>query len=351
MDSPDTSTQIPSRVPSTIEIAGLVAAVVPFAVSMASTTMSTTNGEVTSFTYRDPIAIGGGIVAAACGLIALTMLGKTESSKRGLRILIALVLVGGGVFQALRGFGIVGIEKPETSTTSRSVTADYIPPTTEPPAPDMNGAVEATKKIVELWAANKIGEVYELAQPSARTDFDKFDVQLVYDTFTASFGPIQKLGDLEVKSDGDLIRVEGPLVFEKIELSIQVELVREGGQLRWRRLTIPISESQRKAPVDAEGDAYARAAAEAILAKKFDASTFHPRLVDRTPPNIVELLEGKLDELGTIKTIGDPVVRECKEARCVSFPITGSKKNARFDVDLVYVARVWRVIGWNLSDP
>src|SRR5664279_622004 len=54
-------------------IAGAVVGAIPWFVSFSSSSSSTVNGHVTSFVYRDWIAVGCGVVAALLGVIAAWM--------------------------------------------------------------------------------------------------------------------------------------------------------------------------------------------------------------------------------------------------------------------------------------
>jgi hypothetical protein len=344
MDDPSLSLR---PFPSFIEIFGIVACIVPFVISMSSSTSHTVNGQVTSFTYRDPIAIAGGIVGAVCGLIAAaTLLRKTVPAKRMMRVLLCLALVGGGAFQTLRGFGIVGVGKPDISeSTSFTIT--------ETPAPETSGktddAIPATEKIVALWGNNQLKELYESGQAEVRANLDVFDLQFVHDTMAESFGKLVRAVDLTVKTDGDEIKVEGEAVFEKEQLILKVIFVRVDGALQWRGLTIDIPKPLQREPQPADGDAFARKVLDQLLAANPDPALYHPRLVDKTPADIGEKLAALAKDLGPIKKIDPPVEVECKETRCLTFAITAKKKKAKFDIELRYMARSWRVMSWNIE--
>jgi hypothetical protein len=338
------------RVPSTIEIVGIIAGAIPFAVSMASSRVEWEEGQITSFVYRDPVAIGGGIVAVICGVLAAaTLIRRTEPAKKALRTVLCLGLVGLGVFQVLRGFGVAGIDKPDKpATTSVPVSPTPVapPPTAEPV--DEVGARTAVKQLASLWSANKVGELFELSQPSAR-NFDVFDLQVVYDTITGGFGTLKSTGTLEVKGENGVIHVTGPARFEKDELVVKVTLVREGETLLWRGLTFDIPPALRKEAVPADADALARKAVDSLLANKFEKHLYHPRLVDRMNADVEQQLTGLLAKLGTIKKVGQPVEKKCDEARCLVYDIVGSRGTATFDVALEYYVRAWRVISWNIT--
>lgn len=82
----------------------------PFFINYTQSSSSRVNGVVTSASFIDYIAVAGGSVAVLFGIISLALLGKTAPTKKGLRAALAggLLLLLLGVFQLLRGFGIVG---------------------------------------------------------------------------------------------------------------------------------------------------------------------------------------------------------------------------------------------------
>jgi len=94
-----------------VALVGLGAAALPFLASVSRTT--SIDGEVT---YRDWIAIGGGAIAAACGVIALVL--ALRPRKGATLGLAALAVVGGGL-QLARGFGAFGAPDMESSSTMR----------------------------------------------------------------------------------------------------------------------------------------------------------------------------------------------------------------------------------------
>lgn len=340
---------MPARVPSALEIAGLVACAAPFVISFSSSSSQTVNGVVTAFEYRDPIAIAGGIVGGACGLVSLaTSLKKTAPSQRAIRVVLCLALVGLGVFQTLRGFGVVGVDKPVVSERMPIAMPHEAPP--EKPATKLDDAEPLAQRLVGLWRDSKMTELFDLAQDQSGDSFDRFDLQFIRDTFEESFGKLQRAGELATTTEGDLIRVEGPLVYEKTALTMKLVLVRVGGELRWRGLDLVIPPEHRREPSDADAMALARAILDDVLANKLRPEVFHPRLNDRTPPDIAEKIEPALAGLGPVKSIGKPQARAtCEVTRCYAFEVVAKKKKATFTVDLLYSAHAWRVTAWNLA--
>ncbi len=97
------------RFPSTVEIAGLAAALVPFVCKFTSSSKKTVNGRVVEQSSTDFVAIVLGLVAIGIGLyIATTLLPQTDSSDRMKRLaVIAVILVVGAYQLAGRGLGLV----------------------------------------------------------------------------------------------------------------------------------------------------------------------------------------------------------------------------------------------------
>jgi len=78
-------------------IAGAVCGLVPFVLSMSRAQIVTVNG-VTSGTYRDWVALGGGAGAILFALVC-------AATPRTSRVLVVLGLLGLGLVQILRGLG------------------------------------------------------------------------------------------------------------------------------------------------------------------------------------------------------------------------------------------------------
>jgi hypothetical protein len=88
----------------TFAVAGLVAGLVPFVLSTSSSHTVTVNGVVTTASYRDMVAIVGGVVAIVCSLIALVATRKSQIGSRYAFPAVVLVL---GAYQLARGFGML----------------------------------------------------------------------------------------------------------------------------------------------------------------------------------------------------------------------------------------------------
>ena len=119
----------------TYSIIGGVAGAIPFFVHVSSSSSTTVNGQVTSFVYRDWVAVGCGVVAVLFGLVTLVAARKEELQRSLAFAAGAGVLLLGGL-QIARGFGV--FEQPETRPeTSMPTTMQMEPPPVVPkPAPD-----------------------------------------------------------------------------------------------------------------------------------------------------------------------------------------------------------------------
>ena len=116
--------------------AGVVAAI-PFAIHMSSSSSTTVNGHVTSFVYRDWIAVGCGVVAIALGLIALGAARK-EQLQRALAFAagIGVLLLGGA--QIARGFGVFADPGKSADSSSSVSIVDHEAKTPGQPKGDPN---------------------------------------------------------------------------------------------------------------------------------------------------------------------------------------------------------------------
>ena len=96
-----------TKVMSTFSIIGLVAGIVPFFLSFHSSTSQSINGEVLHSTYVDYVAVPGGALALLMGVVALVDGLRNQAAGKGIRAGIAVAIAGLGIFQLLRGFGVV----------------------------------------------------------------------------------------------------------------------------------------------------------------------------------------------------------------------------------------------------
>ena len=94
-----------SSASKTWTVLGLIAGLLPFMISMSSSSSTTVNGHITSFAYRDNIALAGGAVALLCGVLA-AISERKPSDVRTKRLLFAMAIIALGGFQIVRGFGV-----------------------------------------------------------------------------------------------------------------------------------------------------------------------------------------------------------------------------------------------------
>ena len=96
------------KVPGAPEYIGGAAGALPFFAHYSQSSSTTVNGVVTTASFIDYIAVGGGAVAVLFGLVSLAFVGKTAPTKKGLRLGLAAGLLLLGAFQLVRGFGLIG---------------------------------------------------------------------------------------------------------------------------------------------------------------------------------------------------------------------------------------------------
>ncbi len=107
--------------------AGAIVGAVPFGLSMATVSSSTVNGEVTSFVYRDWIAVVCGVIALVLGVVTLWM-SRSEKLRRGLAIGAGIGVLALGGLQIARGFGVFATPPSDHSFVSApSVTVEPPP--------------------------------------------------------------------------------------------------------------------------------------------------------------------------------------------------------------------------------
>lgn len=101
----------PTRNPRGFFKAGLIAGLLPFVVQLSSSRVVIENGVVDA-TYRDYVAITGGVIALLCGVFAL-------AGARRAQVVGALVVLALGGLQLARGFGVGARPELPSSHTTR----------------------------------------------------------------------------------------------------------------------------------------------------------------------------------------------------------------------------------------
>ena len=153
----------------TFAIAGGVVGAIPFAVHFANTSSTTVNGEVTSFVYRDWVAVACGVVAIMLGVIA-TAMARNEQLQRGLAFAagIGVILLGGA--QIARGFGV--FEDPGGSSSSGSHTSVSIETTHAPvveQAPEPKGDPKSPETCPDADVCFDLALALEKTDPAGST--------------------------------------------------------------------------------------------------------------------------------------------------------------------------------------
>ena len=96
-----------TRVMSPFSIIGLVAGLVPFILSLHSSSSYAINSEVVHSTHLDYVAVPGGGLALLLAAVAMVAGLRDEAAGKGIRALVALAVAGLGIYQLLRGFGVL----------------------------------------------------------------------------------------------------------------------------------------------------------------------------------------------------------------------------------------------------
>lgn len=108
-EDPEVAAMRGVKVPSAAEYIGAVAGCIPFVIHYSSASSTTVNGVVTSSSYLDYVAVAGGATAVLFGLVSLALLGKTAPDKKQLRTMFGIGLLLLGIFQLVRGFGVLAM--------------------------------------------------------------------------------------------------------------------------------------------------------------------------------------------------------------------------------------------------
>ena len=87
-------------------IVGLVAGAVPFFIHLGTSSTVVVNGEVVESTSTDYVALGGGGVAIIAGIAAI-LTAKNAGANKPKAMMVGAGVIALGVFQLLRGAGIL----------------------------------------------------------------------------------------------------------------------------------------------------------------------------------------------------------------------------------------------------
>ena len=272
---------------SVIEIVGIIAVIAPFAITMSSSSMSTVNGRITQFVYRDWLAVGGGALGALCGLGAATRFGGTMRSKRPLRAAIVLGLLGLGTFQILRGLGVVG--QPSVSAPERG--AERAPDPTDDPAireamanlaknrPDAAIAAPSTKPpldleapakgVISMWQANQLHELYGHTTPGFKHNLTEDDLAMLLARVTAAVGPCGALiPPIRVAPKDELWTASAQLQCGKTLVDFSADFAIEQGTVLLQMFNL--NDAVPAKPDVAEATAMVRSLLDDLLAAKVD---------------------------------------------------------------------------------
>jgi TPR repeat protein len=126
---PDLSLRTPGK---SLLILGGIAGAVPFVITMSSSSTSTVNGRVVASHFRDWLAVGGGAVAALCGVLALVAVVRSRDRNRAMLIAAAVGVLALGGYQIARGLGVFAAKAEPTNELATRVDFEPPPPPSTP---------------------------------------------------------------------------------------------------------------------------------------------------------------------------------------------------------------------------
>lgn len=110
-----------AKVPTKLEIAGLITGALAFAISLGNSLVETVQGRVVASSYFDLAAVLGGAMVLLISVATLvTLMRKTAEIDRVKRIGLLLVLVALGIVHLLRGFGVIFSPVPAVGSIPKS---------------------------------------------------------------------------------------------------------------------------------------------------------------------------------------------------------------------------------------
>jgi hypothetical protein len=357
--APDSSVVIGTRFPSTIEIAGVVIGLVPFVISSSSSSITTVNGHVTSFVYRDWASLSCGVVAALCGVITVLRLRRTDASARGKRLLAILALLGLGGFQVLRGVGLVGVTRPADAPASHLDTESPVATSVPAPVPDATPSRPAvdidtpTRRIFDAWRDGHLQQIYDEAHPEFRKVVPLATLEYLHDRFGEAAGKFVKLGDkLEDTIDGETLIVAGDAIFEKGTLTFEVQMLVDGGKPLMSNFKLQLPKQLQGGDNPDEAQPVARKLLDGLLTGKLHRELFDVDLQAKAEGKNLEAdLKKVLRRLGKVKRVAAPTRRECSEGACFSYDVIGAKAKAKFTADLKFEISRWEIDAFNIEVP
>jgi len=330
-----------ARVPSIIEIAALIAGVVPFAITSSTLATETVNGRTVTWEYRDWLAIACGCMAGVGALVSAIQLRRTEPRKRALRIAILVGLLALGAVQILRGIGRIGADRPEVVSREEAMAA--VEKNSEAAAKPAIGKADieaATRRVVAAWAAGKTAEVLEAAHPDLKKELTPQKIDEIRHLPDARFGAFQKLDDkLAIRHENGSYFAAGQATYEKGKLDIAAEFMPVDGKPLLTHLKVDMADVT---PPPAEADAVARRVLDGLLAGTIHDELFHPKLKENLPDDAGKQLKTLVGNIGKVKSIAAPAPYECKDPLsryCTTQKVVGAKRKATYIAELA--------LGWD----
>jgi len=342
------------KFPGFIEVAGLVAGGLPFALSMSELHEQYENGRRVAVSFRDWVAVGGGAAAALAGLVGLALLGRTVKSRRTPRLVLALILVGLGGFQLARGLGLVGV--PAARSAQPTAPERVLPPpaaerTVAPP-----GAADAAQQVLDRMLARKHEELRAAASADFRAAGSIHRVRQHVGDRLDTFGAFQhgtpwRLTATDRSDAGEVsYELSSQLTFARVAITMKISVVERAGS--WQLLLLDFTDiPDAFAPLPADGEAGADVVARAVLAAidRGDLDQIQAHLDWKAADEMDDkraALTASLAEV-TAKTGAFHKVELTKQEACVGqclqYAITGKRGRATAELELAVSVGRWRV--------
>ncbi|MBZ0234969.1 MAG: hypothetical protein K8M05_21755 [Deltaproteobacteria bacterium] len=185
---------------------------IPHVIQSGTSSWRTENGVVVDFVYRDWLAVGAGGAAAIAGVVTLLFVARADTPRRAAGALLGLALLVAGTYSVLRGFGVVGVERPAVGTRASSAAGPATARASRShAAPDTVQARARSERIFGKWRADLLDE---LAAEFGWQDRRR-ELQRHFDTHHALLGAFTSVERADVvASDQDRTRVESEAAFE-----------------------------------------------------------------------------------------------------------------------------------------
>jgi hypothetical protein len=345
------------RFPSGAEIAGAIALLVPFAVSVSSGSVETENGHVTHWSYSNPIETIGGLVAIVCALFAIGAIRRSTGARRATHALAVLALVGLGVVRILHGSGTIGgpslasaapapPEVDEATVHRLEAAAKAAAPPDAAPAPAIDPALDkAARRVLEQWRAGDARGIYADADPAFQTYGTVGYTTTLTESARELGGEIQGIAPLvDAGADGNDVRVvKSALTYARGPFPIELRFRIAGGAPRLVGFDLTVPGDLARTPDIAEAERIARRAAERIVKGEF--AELGDDLDPRVPTDAASTkkMRDVLAEFGAHPSLKEAEHGACDDDQCFKFAVAGADTGS-LSITMRFEFTRWRLI-------